>query len=488
MTTAETEREPRDLSTLLQRSILGAALLAMVLFALPLAFAVRGLYRSQSFAELARLAEGVKADVVGQTGAAGGTLRFSITVPPGTEREIRVGVYDRSGSRVAGQGAAQGGELVRAVGTNGVEQSGVEGSDLVVAVPFVTDQAVTASDGTRGDQRFVIRVAESTDSLQAKIYLTWLGMAGLAGVVLVVIGTVGRARARRLAQPLTELAVAAEALGRGDFTVRATRAGVSEIDDVSGNLERTARRLGATLERERAFTAEASHQLRTPLTAMRLSLESALVTPGSDLGAAVDDALAGLDRLEQTVLDLLMLARDTSSSGQESDVGEVLDAVVPPWRRALADRKRRLEVTGPDGPLPARISAPALRTVLDVLLGNALTHGAGTVRVDARRTPDAVLVEVSDEGPGITGDPRRVFARRSSDARGTGIGLALARSLVEADGARLELVRAVPPTFGILLPVVDHPPEQDEEGVQPGPDYPADELEAAVPRSGGSNR
>jgi signal transduction histidine kinase len=474
----EPARRPRDLSTLLQRSILLAALLAMVLFALPLAVAVRGLYRSQSFAELARMAERVKADVVEQ-GSGASTVRFRITVPADSERDVRVGVYFRNGLKVSGAGPARSGGLLREVGADGVEGSGVEDGELVVAVPILVDEGGRPATGGADDRRYVVRVAESQGSLSAKIYLTWLGMAGLAGAVLLVIGTVGRTRARRLAQPLTELATAAEALGRGDFSVRAIRAGVSEIDDVSGNLERTARRLGAILERERAFTAEASHQLRTPLTAMRLSLESALVTPGSDLGAAVDDALAGLDRLEQTVLDLLMLARDTSSSGQQSDVAEVLDAVLPSWRRPLAGQGRRLEVISPAGPLPARIAAPALRTVLDVLLGNALSHGAGTVLVEARHTPDAVLVEVSDEGPGITGDPRRVFTRRSSDARGTGIGLALARSLVEADGARLELVRAVPPTFGILLPVADEPTD---------PDYPAEELVEAAPRSGGSKR
>ena len=482
MTTAEPTdaREPRDLSTLLQRSILGAALLAMVLFALPLAVAVQGLYRNQSFAELARVAERVRADVVNQNGP-DGTVRFSISVPADSEHDIRVGVYTRDGARVSGNGPAQGGELLRNVARDGVEESGTANGELVVAVPILADSDAGTA-GPADDRRFVVRVAESQGSLKAKTYLTWLGMAGLVGAVLLVIGTVGRTRARRLAQPLTELATAAEALGRGDFSVRATRAGVSEIDDVSANLERTARRLGAILERERAFTAEASHQLRTPLTAMRLSLESALVTPGSDLGAAVDDALAGLDRLEQTVLDLLMLARDTSSSGQQCDVAEVLDAVVPPWRRPLAAQDRRVEVRCPDGPLMALVAAPALRTVLDVLLGNALSHGAGTVLVEVRPTPEAMLVEVSDEGPGITGDPRRVFARRSSDARGTGIGLALARSLVEADGARLELVRAVPPTFGILLPVPD---------TAPATGYPVEEdglVEAALPRSGGSNR
>ena len=169
------------------------------------------------------------------------------------------------------------------------------------------------------------------------------------------------------------------------------------------------------------------------------------------------------------------------------------------WRCPLSERGRSVAVQiQPDLPR-AGVSAPALRTTLDVLLGNALTHGAGRVLVDVRSMTDAVVIEVSDEGSGITGDPSRVFARRSSDALGTGIGLALARSLVEADGARLELVRAVPATFAVLLPSVRQPGESERQAgrrgrAQPGVgsredgERPVTTAEAGAElRSGGSN-
>ena len=109
------------------------------------------------------------------------------------------------------------------------------------------------------------------------------------------------------------------------------------------------------LERERAFSAEASHQMRTPLTAVRLSLESAMLTPGGDLRDAVRDALTSLDRLEQTVIDLIELARDTSSRGEVTDVSEVVQTVVRPWRRPLSERGRPVVVQiQPD--LPGRAS------------------------------------------------------------------------------------------------------------------------------------
>jgi signal transduction histidine kinase len=277
-------------------------------------------------------------------------------------------------------------------------------------------------------------------------------MAGLALVVLVVVTALARARARQVARPLQELAVAADQLGRGDFSVRAVSSGVSEIDAVSTNLERTARRLGGLLDRERAFSSDASHQLRTPLTAVRIGLESALLTPGADVRAAAEAALDGLDRLEQTVLDLLTLARDTTSPQATTEVGALVSAAGAQWAGALADRDRSLAVdVAPDLPAAA-VSPQALRTVLDVLLGNALVHGAGTVRVRVEDAGSAVVVEVADAGEGVTSDPEAIFRRRSPEARGTGIGLALARSLVEADGGRLELTRARPPTFAVLLP------------------------------------
>jgi signal transduction histidine kinase len=273
--------------------------------------------------------------------------------------------------------------------------------------------------------------------------------------VLAVVAAVGRARARRVARPLESLAGAADALGQGDFSVRAVHAGVREVDAVSSSLEATARRLGSMLERERAFTADASHQLRTPLTAVRLGLESALLTAGADLRQAAEEALLGLDRLEQTVHDLLLLARDTMHLSQATDVEALVRALGSVWSRALAEYERVLELRiEPDLP-PAAVSQPALRTVLDVLLSNALAHGVGRVLVEVRATDATVVLEVSDDGPGVRGDPARLFARRSAHAHGTGIGLALARSLVEADGGRLELIRLAPAVFALLLPVAE---------------------------------
>jgi signal transduction histidine kinase len=108
-----------------------------------------------------------------------------------------------------------------------------------------------------------------------------------------------------------------------------------------------------------------------------------------------------------------------------------------------------------------RCPADALSEILAVLVQNAQDHGAGEVTVSARPSGTGAIVEVSDEGGGILGDPTQIFHRRSRDASGHGIGLALARSLAEAYSARLELTRAGPrPTFTIAIPGAPRAPHE----------------------------
>ena len=234
--------------------------------------------------------------------------------------------------------------------------------------------------------------------------------------------------------------------------MQAPAAGIEEIDAAGSALTRTAERLGELVGRERAFSADASHQLRTPLTGLRLRLETAL-DGGGDLRPAVVGALEITDRLERTVDELLALDRDAPSARTPADLPALLAELCDGWQGPLGEAGRTLRLSVPPALPRTSASAAATRQILDVLLANASRHGAGAVTVTAREADTAVAVDVADEGAGVRIPAEALFGRRTDRAAGHGIGLALARALAEAEGGRLVLTRAGPaPVFTLLLP------------------------------------
>jgi signal transduction histidine kinase len=197
--------------------------------------------------------------------------------------------------------------------------------------------------------------------------------------------------------------------------------------------------------------------LRTPLTGVRLVLEEALTDPDTDPRQAIRDALAATDSLQATVVDLLAFARDVPRSSAPLDVDSLAADVHLRWNGifAAAGRPLRIDVRSP---VPVgEFSHGTAQQILDVMLGNALQHGAGAVTVTIREASGALAVDVSDEGLAITRDARSLFVRRSTDATGTGIGLALARSLAESEGGRLDLSSRSPNTFTLIISTMSEP-------------------------------
>lgn len=413
-----------------------AALVATVLFALPLGIAVWQYYHDDAKGDLERAADATALAVSGDLNAG-----RRPAVPPLDEEDDeaggQVGIYAPDGRLIAGHGPAVAGSVERQAAEATVDVVlGREGDELALAVPVVSGPRVTG----------VVRAAMPLSQLRLQIVLTWLGMAGLAVATTGVSWLMARRSTKRLVRPMEELAAAAERLGDGDFTVRAPRAGIAEIDQVGEALDTTAARIGETLDRERAFSAEASHQLRTPLTGLRLQLEAALQTPAADPYAAIRAGIASADRLERTIDDLLALGRERRAPRAELDLDAVLDELRQSGEALLTPRGRALRIVRQDPP-PARVAAAAVRQVLGVLLDNAVTHGRGTVTVVARDAGDTLAIDVADEGPDLgETDP---FAAATG---GDGIGLRLARGLAEAEGGRLRLSRPEPPTFTLLLP------------------------------------
>ncbi|MHA6780774.1 ATP-binding protein [Pseudonocardia saturnea] len=414
-----------------------SAAVAIVLFGLPLAVA-GALYAQQyKILDLERQAE--RAAVRVSAALAEGDDPSPDDLDDVGELTFR-SVYDADGNLLLGRGPEGGDQFVERA-TRGRVSTGSSNGELIAAVPVFD----------HGDVVGVSRVSGSQSTLLWPVGFAWIGMIGLAGLALGAVWLLARRQASRMAQPLDQLTTAAQRLGNGDFSVRLPPVEYAEIDAVGSSLNRTAARLDDLLARERAFSAEASHQLRTPLTSLRLGLESALERPGEDARPALFQGLRSTERIERTVEELLTLARDTHTAVDAIDVGALLAETRGLWSAQFEKQNRPLiVVVEPQTPL-ALASGAAVRQVLAVLLENALVHGTGPVQVTARDAGDAVGIEVADRGPGITLTDAELFTRRSSSATGHGLGLALARRLAEAEGGHLRLARPAPPQFALLL-------------------------------------
>lgn len=425
-----------------------AAALAVSLFAVPLAAVVVRNALAEERATLERLAD--LAALTVQEDLTDDEMPDRLPDVPG---ETRLALYDDEGVRILGDGPGRDdGIALRAV-RGAVTRSDTD-DDLVVGVPVTGE----------GDVYGVVRASISRAQVYSRLASTWLAMGGLGAGALAAAWLIAHYLARRLARPLEELSESARRLGEGDFSVTHPSSAIPEIDAVGGSINVTARRLDELLARERAFSADASHQLRTPLAGWRLEMEEALDSPEADLRRAILRSLRSADRLERTLDELLTLARDTRGSiAERLDLGSQLAEVEHVWRPRLAAGGRVLMLTLEPQLPAAQASAAAVRQILTVLLDNATTHGAGTVRVAARDVGGALAVDVADEGDGIGMPDDELFARRQvGTGTGSGIGLALARRLAEAEGGRLVLSERHPPVFTLLVPSA-------ESGARPAP-------------------
>lgn len=299
-------------------------------------------------------------------------------------------------------------------------------------------------------------VAEApVGELHRRVYREWLLIAALGvGGVLVAVA-LAALQARRLARPLEAIARRSEQLGDGDFSVRAGRFGVPEIDAIAQGLDSSAARIAELVGREREFSSNVSHQLRTPLTALRLRIEEAgsSTQNGSDSDAELAAALGEVDRLETTIGHLLAHARQASAgSAVTVNLGAVVHDHAARWRPLFARAHRRFEVVA-DKNVLVSASRGTVGQILDVLLDNALRHGRGAVQVQVAAKGRAAGVTVSDQGPGIPDDlSDQIFERGDSRAGGTGIGLHLARTLAQADHGSLRTLSGATTRFELRLP------------------------------------
>lgn len=281
------------------------------------------------------------------------------------------------------------------------------------------------------------------------------------GIPLLVIAMIaatitGRTVARRTTRPVEELAEAAGRLGTGDPRPVGKRYGITELDQVADGLDSAARRVTHLLTADRELAVDASHQLRTPLTALSMRLEE-MIAAADDPDVVREEgtaALAQAERLADVVTELLNPARRVSAgSANLISVDKIVLQQMTEWEPAFRRSGRKMVLIG-ESRLQAYVTPGGLAQVIATLLDNALMHGKGTVTIRRSRSARSVVIEVEDEGDGIPAElVSRIFDRGVSDRpEGTGLGLSLARTMAAADGGRVVLARRKPPVFAVFLP------------------------------------
>ncbi|MFF5927672.1 sensor histidine kinase [Streptomyces hydrogenans] len=346
---------------------------------------------------------------------------------------------DREGETGAAAGGTTGGTGEAAGGT--VEADDADDGGQAVGSAGPTDRIVGA-----------VRVRYATADLTDRLWRIWGFRAILAVGVLAVAAGLGAIVARLLTKPLRQLNDMASRFGDGDLTARSPVTGPQETRTLARTLNQGAERLDTLVASQRIFVADASHQLRTPLTALRLSLDN--IADGVDdefVREDVEQATAEVVRMSRLVSGLLVLARAEAkvSAPEPLALRELVEERLKVWRPAADERGVTIVLTG-DADDRARVLAGAgnLDQVLDNVLSNALEvspdRGTITVRVETGGPEEAVL-EVLDQGPGMSAaEQARAFDRfwrgqGLTGRSGSGLGLAIVKQLVTDDGGTVTL-------------------------------------------------
>lgn len=341
--------------------------------------------------------------------------------------------------------------------------SGISDGTIWVSVPIHPGEPAQGA----------LRVRVSSDPLTARIHQFRILVGGVGVAVLICSALIALALARWIGRPVRELELATRSLAGGTAAPASTRNGPPELRRLAATFNTTAGRLQELMAAQRSFLGHASHQLKTPLTALRLRLENLeddITEPGAGtLRAAVLET----DRLSGMVDTLLAMTRIEHGTvpPEPVDVAALVADRAGVWRPVAVERQVTLVADGPAGTVALAVPG-ALEQILDNLLSNALNVAPAdsTVTLSWAVAGDSVELHVADAGPGLTAEQRGLAKQafwRAPDAPtgGTGLGLALAGKLAEASGGRLCLNEAHPAGLDAQVTV----PAWTRDTASPGP-------------------
>jgi signal transduction histidine kinase len=371
-----------------------------------------------------------------------------------THGEVRVVVTDSAGVAVAvsGDEASRGvnyssrREIAAALAgtpTSGRRASSDLGGDIVyVAVPVLSGATTVG----------VVRLTYSASTIDNRVFSKVRGILVVGVISLIATALAATLIASTIVGPLRRLERATEHVAAGDFDNRAAvDEGPPEIRGLAASFNTMTEKISTLVERQRSFAGDASHQLRTPLTALRLQLERAAVNIDADPAAArgdIEAAAAETERLQRLVEGLQMLARADQGTMEIDtiDVGAVVTERAAIWA-PLADERGVTLAAGHIDNIAGRAVPGALEQIVDNYIDNALNAGAAgnEITVSASGENGWATVHVTDRGPGMPSDQLQHafdrFWRASSAAHdGSGLGLAIVRQLAEASGGQVALV------------------------------------------------
>ncbi len=408
----------------IQRKVLTAIMtvttIVMLLFAIPLGVVLERLLDDRAVGSLQQQAD-LAARSIDLTDP---TDQPDVSeFPSGSDR---FALYTAAGVRRLGDGPAQlEPTLTRSRGRS--TRTMESGHNLVASVPLMSGEATLGYVRVSRDQGSSDRIG------QAAI----VALTVLSSLVLAVGLLLGRRLAANIGRSAQQLRDAATRLGDGEFTLPLASTGITEFDAVGASLAATSNSMSELLQREHAFSADASHQLRTPLTALKASLETEIAFPRQVPQIALHEALGEVHRLEQTVTDLLSLARAEQDGNVLFDVGSVVISAVTHWNERAQETDRAVTCFDGCEDSLAVGNAGLLRQALDALIDNSLRHGEGTVAVAVVDDEATVAVSITDEGLGFTQPSQGQSGNR-------GMGLPLVKRLVHAQGGRLVTIRTSP--------------------------------------------